>query len=58
MQRKIPQITPEIIKSFELTEAKDAIEIWVRMYPKVAEEESILTCMYLFPYDNGIVRIK
>lgn len=46
------------IYSIELTANKDAIEIWVRMYPKVAEEESILTCMYLFPYDNGIVRIK
>ena len=46
------------VYSIELTANKDAIEIWVRMYPEVAEEESILTCMYLFPYDNGIVRIK
>ena len=46
------------VYSIELTANKDAIEIWVRMYPKVAEEESTLTCMYLFPYDGGIVMIK
>lgn len=39
--------------SLELTADKSAIEIWVKTY-----EEDLLTCMYLFPYDNGIVRIK
>ena len=36
------------IKSIELTEAKDAIEIWVSIGADA-------TCLYLFPYDNGIV---
>ena len=39
--------------SIELTADKTAIEIWVKTY-----NEDLLTCMYLFPYDNGIVRIK
>ena len=39
--------------SIELTADKSAIEIWVRTY-----ENDLVTCMYLFPYDNGIVRIK
>ena len=37
------------IYSIELTEDKFAIEIWVQTNP----EE--VTCLYLFPYDNGIV---
>lgn len=36
------------IKSIELTEEKDAIEIWVSIGADA-------TCLYLFPYDNGIV---
>jgi hypothetical protein len=36
------------VKAIDLTEAKDAIEVWV-MY------EGEPTCLYLFPYDNGIV---
>ena len=39
--------------SIELTADKSAIEIWVRTY-----ENDLVTCMYLFPYDNGIVRVK
>ena len=39
--------------SIELTADKSAIEIWVRTY-----ENDLVTCMYLYPYDNGIVRIK
>ena len=41
------------IYSIELTAGKDAIEIWVK-----DTQQDLLTCMYLFPYDNGIVRIK
>ena len=41
------------VYSIELTPDKDAIEIWVKDV-----QSDILTCMYLFPYDNGIVRIK
>jgi hypothetical protein len=42
-----------IVYSIELTANKDAVEIWVK-----DTEKDIITCMYLFPYDNGIVRIK
>ena len=41
------------IYSIELTSPKDAFEIWVK-----DTKTDLLTCMYLFPYDNGIVRIK
>lgn len=41
------------VYSIELTAEKDAIEIWVKDI-----HQDLLTCMYLFPYDNGIVRIK
>ena len=41
------------IYSIELTTEKDAIEIWVKDI-----HQDLLTCMYLFPYDGGIVRIK
>lgn len=41
------------IYSIELTAKKEAIEIWVK-----DTQQDLLTCMYLFPYDNGIVRIK
>lgn len=41
------------IHSIELTANKDAIEIWVK-----DTERNLQTCMYLFPYDDGIVRIK
>lgn len=44
------------IYSIEQTESKDAIEIWVETNP-IEENEGILTCMYLFPYDSGIVKI-
>ena len=41
------------VYSIELTAEKDAIEIWVKDI-----HQDLLTCMYLFPYDSGIVRIK
>lgn len=41
------------VYSIELTAEKDAIEIWVKDI-----HQDLLTCMYLFPYDGGIVRIK
>ena len=41
------------VYSIELTANKDAIEIWVK-----DAQRDLLTCMYLFPYDSGIVRIK
>ena len=37
------------IKAMDMTEAAEAIEIWVQ--PENGEP----TCLYLFPYDNGIV---
>lgn len=40
-----------IIKSIELTEEKDAVEIWV-------ENENNFIILYLFPYDNGIIEVK
>ena len=39
-----------IIKAIDFTEAQDAIEIWV-------ENEDGPTCLYLFPYDNGVVQV-
>ena len=38
------------IKAIDLTEFKDALEIWV-------ETETEVTCLYLFPYDNGVVQV-
>lgn len=38
------------IKAIDLTEAEDAIEIWV-------QNEENPTCLYLFPYDNGVVQV-
>ena len=40
-----------IIKCFDFTETKDAIEIWV-------EYEDEPTCLYLFPYDSGVVKVN
>lgn len=37
-----------IIKAIDLTETNDAIEIWI-------ENEDGPTCLYLFPYDTGVV---
>lgn len=39
------------IKVIDFTETKDAIEIWVE------NENNSPTCLYLFPYDNGIVEV-
>ena len=44
------------IYSIEYTKEKDAIEIWIEI-KSTEEDEGILTCMYLFPYDSGIVKI-
>ena len=38
------------IKAIDLTEAKDAVEIWI-------EDEDGPTCLYLFPYDSGLVQV-
>ena len=38
------------IKAIDLTEDKDAVEAWV-----IADGEA--TCLYLFPYDLGIVQV-
>lgn len=40
-----------IIKSIDLTETNDAIEIWIQ------PEEAEPTCLYLFPYDSGLVEV-
>lgn len=41
------------VYSIEVTAEQDAIEIWIK-----DTQQDLVTCMYLFPYDNGIVRIK
>lgn len=38
------------IRSIDYTTNKDAIEIWVHI-----PDEDLTTCLYLFPYDNGVV---
>ena len=49
------------IYSIEYTKEKDAIEIWIEVETKTSsdteEREKLITCMYLFPYDAGIVKI-
>lgn len=49
------------IYSIEYTKEKDAIEIWIEVETKTntdtEESEKLITCMYLFPYDTGIVKI-
>jgi hypothetical protein len=40
------------IKAIDMTEPEDAIEIWVYL-----EEDEDVTCLYLFPYDAGLVRV-
>jgi hypothetical protein len=39
------------VKVMDLTEAGDAVEIWVQ------PENDEPTCLYLFPYDSGIVQV-
>ena len=43
------------IYSIEYTKEKDAIEIWIEVETETSEK--LITCMYLFPYDTGIVKI-
>ena len=38
------------IKAIDFTEAQDAIEIWI-------QDEDEPTCLYLFPYDSGLVQV-
>ena len=47
------------IYSIEYTKEKDAIEIWVEVETNTDTEENkkLITCMYLFPYDAGIVKV-
>ena len=40
-----------LVKAMDLTETGDAVEIWVQPY------DGEPTCLYLFPYDNGIVQV-
>lgn len=40
-----------LVKAMDLTEAGDAVEIWIQ--PQDGEP----TCLYLFPYDSGIVQV-
>lgn len=40
-----------LVKAMDLTEAGDAVEIWVQ------PQDGELTCLYLFPYDSGIVQV-
>ena len=47
------------IYSIEYTKEKDAIEIWMEVETNadIEENEKLITCMYLFPYDAGIVKV-
>ena len=49
------------IYSIEYTKEKDAIEIWIEVETETSTDteksEKLITCMYLFPYDTGIVKI-
>ena len=47
------------IYSIEYTKEKDAIEIWVEVEinTDIEKSEKLVTCMYLFPYDDGIVKV-
>ena len=49
------------IYSIEYTKEKDAIEIWIEVETETntdtEENEKLVTCMYLFPYDTGIVKV-
>lgn len=38
------------IKAMDLTEDSDAVEIWIEI-----EQNPI--CLYLFPYDNGVINV-
>ena len=38
------------IKAIDFTEAQDTIEIWI-------QDEDGPTCLYLFPYDSGVVQV-
>lgn len=40
-----------LVKAIDLTKAGDAVEIWVQ------PQDSEPTCLYLFPYDSGIVLV-
>ena len=44
------------IRSIELTENKDAVEIWMDV-PDSNDEERLLIIMYLFAYDSAIVPV-
>ena len=41
------------IKAIDKTENEDAIEIWIDDVESLSEP----TCLYLFPYDNGVVPV-
>lgn len=40
-----------VIKAMDMTEDESAIEIWV------VDDDNEATCLYLFPYDNGLVKV-
>lgn len=40
------------IKAIDMTENEDAVEIWVYL-----DEDENSTCLYLFPYDAGLVKV-
>lgn len=42
------------IKSLELTEDHQAIEIWM----ETADNDKSVTCLYLFPYDIGVALVR
>lgn len=40
-----------VIKAMDLTEDESAVEIWV------VDDNNEATCLYLFPYDDGLVKV-
>lgn len=40
-----------VIKAMDITEDESAVEIWV------VDDDNEATCLYLFPYDNGLVKV-
>jgi hypothetical protein len=40
-----------VIRAVDMTEDESAIEVWV------VDSNNEATCMYLFPYDNGLVKV-
>ena len=40
-----------VIKAIDMTEDSSAVEIWIM------DDNNEVTCLYLFPYDDGLVKV-